>query len=259
MTVVNENEEDLLNNQRSQLDELKDQFLLNMSHELRTPLAVMGIGLELLKRQYEHLDQKKRADVLTMIEENYEVLVRLVDQVLHATTYTEKKGSAQCEVVHVRQIVHEVLESLDPRDIQAYTFSLSIPEQISVWADPQYLGQILHHLLDNIFKYVPKHTAISIETTQLTPSSPVCLRVQDAGPGIPPKELPLLFKKYVRLKRDLAGPTRGLGLGLYICKLLVDAMGGLIWVESSSRTGKGSCFCFTLPAFPPFHRSHDAD
>lgn len=73
--------------------------------------------------------------------------------------------------------------------------------------------------------------------------------MQDAGPGIPPEELPLLFEKLVRLKRDLAGPTRGTGLGLYICKHLVEAMGGRIWVESSGRMGEGSRFCVTLPPY----------
>ncbi len=78
----------------------------------------------------------------------------------------------------------------------------------------------------------------------------MCLSVQDAGPGIPPEELPLLFEKLVRLKRDLAGPTRGTGLGLYICKQLVEEMGGRIWVESSGRMGEGSRFCMTLLPFP---------
>lgn len=99
-------------------------------------------------------------------------------------------------------------------------------------------------------KYVPTQTVISIEATQPTPCSPVCLSVQDAGPGIPPEELPLLFEKFVRLKRDLGGLTRGTGLGLYICKCLVEAMEGHIWVESSGRSGEGSRFCITLPCFP---------
>ena len=71
----------------------------------------------------------------------------------------------------------------------------------------------------------------------------------DAGPGIPAEELPLPFEKFVRLKRDLAGSTRGAGLGLYICKQLIEAMGGRIWVESSGRLGEGSRFCLTLSPF----------
>jgi len=108
----------------------------------------------------------------------------------------------------------------------------------------------LRNLFSNIFKYVPPYTEVSIEASQSTPSSPVYLSVQDRGPGIPPEEIPLLFEKFVRLKRDLAGPTRGTGLGLYICKRLVEAMGGRIWVESSGRPGEGSRFCLTLPPFP---------
>lgn len=71
--------------------------------------------------------------------------------------------------------------------------------------------------------------------------------MQDAGPGITPAELPMLFGKFVRLRRDLSGTTRGSGLGLYISKQLVEAMNGRIWVESTGRAGEGSRFCFTLP------------
>jgi signal transduction histidine kinase len=110
---------------------------------------------------------------------------------------------------------------------------------------------VLRNLLANIFKYVPTQTEIRIEATQANPSSMVCLSVQDEGPGIPADELPLLFEKFVRLKRDLAGSMRGAGLGLYICKQLIEAMGGRIWVESSGREGMGSRFCLTLPPVPP--------
>jgi signal transduction histidine kinase len=78
-------------------------------------------------------------------------------------------------------------------------------------------------------------------------SSLVCICVKDTGPGIPAEEIPFLFEKFVRLKRDLSSPVRGTGLGLYISKELVEAMGGRIWVESSGIPGEGSRFCFTLP------------
>jgi signal transduction histidine kinase len=121
-----------------------------------------------------------------------------------------------------------------------------VDEQVLMWADPQYLYRVLQNLLSNIFKYVPVQTVITIEATQPTPSSLVYLCVQDEGPGIPPEELPRLFEKFVRLKRDLAGSRRGTGLGLYICKQLVEAMGGRIWVESSGLMGEGSRFCMSL-------------
>ncbi len=237
--------------QQRKISEMKDQFLLNVSHELRTPLTVLGGTLELLKEHHEHLEPKRRTEILTQALASQEVLVDLVNRVLDTTTVESEVPLAKPEAVCVHRVLQEVLSYLVPEDGTAYTVSLQVPEQIMVWADPHLLRQVLQNLLSNAFKYVPKQTEIQIEATQATPSSPVQLSVQDAGPGIPAEELPLLFEKFVRLKRDLAGTTRGTGLGLYICKRLVEAMEGRIWVESSGYAGEGSRFCLTLPPFLP--------
>lgn len=234
-----------------QLNELKEQFLLHVSHELRTPLTVLGGHLELLKVYFEQMDPLERKQLLTRTLASYEELVSLVNEVLDAVTVTEAVPSANCEEVAVYQIVQKVLDHLDPRNVQSYTIRLQVAEQLLVWADPRSLYHVIQNLLSNIFKYVPPQTIIGIEAAQSDSSSPVCLSVQDAGPGIPPDELPLLFEKFVRLKRDLGGPIRGTGLGLYICKQLVEAMGGRIWVESSGRMGEGSRFSMTLSPCPP--------
>jgi signal transduction histidine kinase len=239
--------------QQRQLNELKDQFLLNVSHELRTPLTMLGGSLELLDEHHERLDPMEWARVLKDARAGQEELVDLVSRVLDATTIISEIPSPQLEGVRIHQFVQEMLDALSP--LQAYTICLQIPEQIMVWADPQLLALVLRNLLTNILKYVPTQTEITISATQSTPSSLVCLAVQDAGPGIPPEELPLLFEKFVRLKRDLGGTTRGSGLGLYICKRLVGEMGGQIWVESSGCVGEGSRFCLTLPSYPPIAQS----
>jgi signal transduction histidine kinase len=72
--------------------------------------------------------------------------------------------------------------------------------------------------------------------------------VRDYGLGVPPRDAPKLFNRFVRLERDIGGPVRGTGLGLYLCRILVEAMGGRIWIESSGVPGEGSAFCFTLVA-----------
>ncbi|HVB23269.1 MAG TPA: HAMP domain-containing sensor histidine kinase [Ktedonobacteraceae bacterium] len=233
-----------------QLNELKDQFLLHVNHELRTPLTVLGSSLELFKKYFEQMDPLARSKLLTQALANYEELVSLVNGVLNSVTITGTFPPPHCESVPVFQVAQEVLAHLDPEDVRTYTIRLQVAEEILVWADPQSLYHVLQNLLSNIFKYVPTQTIISIEATQPTPLSPVCLSIQDAGPGIPPEELPLLFEKFVRLKRDVGGPTRGTGLGLSICKYLVEAMQGHIWVESSGRMGEGSRFCITLPPGP---------
>jgi signal transduction histidine kinase len=235
--------------QQRKFNELKDQILQHVSHELRTPLTVLGSFLELLEMHFEQLDQAERTQALTQALVSYKELVGLVNQEIDTITATGAFPIAHCERVSVLHMVQEVLTHLDPRDGEAYVIHLQIDTQTLIWADPHYLYRVLQNLLSNIFKYVPTQTTIHIEAVQPTPSSPVCLSVQDAGPGIPPEELPHLFEKLVRLKRDIGGPIRGTGLGLFICKHLVEAMGGHIWVESSGRTGEGSRFCITLPPF----------
>ena len=229
------------------LNELKDQFLLNVSHELRTPLTMLGVPLELLKIHYESLDSMERSLMLERALAGHEELVELVNRILDTTKVMSEIPQAKSEAVRVHQLVQEVLAALP--SIQAYVISLQVPEQLLVWADAQFLRQVLRNLLSNVCKYVPTQTEIVILATQSVPSSSVCLEIADAGPGIPSEELPLLFEKFVRLKRDLAGSTPGTGLGLYICKQLVEAMGGRIWAESPGHLGKGSRFCLTLPPF----------
>ena len=114
------------------------------------------------------------------------------------------------------------------------------------------------NLISNVLKYSPKHTTVVVSgqlydnaTVNGNSRPQVCVSVQDAGLGIPPSEIPVLFGKFVRLKRDLVGSVRGTGLGLYISKQLVEAMEGNIWVESSGIAGQGSRFSFTLPSATP--------
>jgi signal transduction histidine kinase len=236
--------------QQRKVNEMKDQFLLNVNHELRTPLAALGGFLELLDVYNEHLDAMQRTQMLKEAMRSHKELVDLIDRMLDTSNLVSDIPQAQSEAVCVRQLLQEVLSYLAPLGVAAYTIRLQVSEQVTVWADPQFLHQVLRNLLSNIFKYVPMQTEIRIEATQETPSSPICLIVQDAGPGIPAEEIPLIFERFVRLQRDVGGKRRGTGLGLYICRRLVEAMEGRIWVESSGRDGEGSRFCVTLPPIP---------
>jgi signal transduction histidine kinase len=234
--------------QQCKVNDIKDQFLLNVSHELRTPLTELGGFLEMLKEYFELLAPEERARLLAQALESHQDLVSLVNRVLESISVAEELPPPQCEAVSLHQLVQEVITHFDPRNVSSYTIHLQIPEQIMVWADPQYLRQVLRNLLSNIFKYVPAQTEIGIEAAQASSSSPVYITVRDMGPGIPPEEIALLFERFARLRRDLAGSTRGTGLGLYICKRLVEAMRGHIWVESTGCPGEGCRFYFTLPS-----------
>lgn len=240
--------------QQHYLNELKDQFLMNVNHELRTPLTAVYGYLELLQGFGGPLDAVTQATYLTRATHGCEELLHLVGNILDTVQGDSPGRAPHCEDLSVATVVRDALDLVDPQKRQAYSFALEIPETLTVKADQDYLHQILLNLLSNAFKYAPSQTRVVVCTMQsestiqeIAGSSRVCICVQDAGPGIPPEEIPLLFEKFVRLKRDLGGPVRGTGLGLYISKQLVEAMGGRIWVESSGKPGEGSRFCFTLP------------
>jgi PAS domain S-box-containing protein len=243
--------------QQHQLNQLKDQFIVNVNHELRTPLTEVYGYLELLTEYQEQLDFETQAQFLVRAKEGCQELILLINNVLDALAFTEKVQPPQCELIAVAPLVDDVLEHLDPHKQEADRLHLAIPEQVMVWANGQLLRQVLRNLLSNAFKYCPKPAAVIIHATQIDPgaqspgSAPqVCLCVQDAGPGIPPEELPLLFQKFVRLQRDLSGTVQGSGLGLYISRHFVEAMQGRLWAESTGIAGQGSRFYVTLPCHP---------
>ena len=239
--------------QQRRLNELKDQFVLNVSHELRTPLTQVYGYLELLGAFHDALTSEKRVEYIQQATQGCETLLLLINTILDAVGTGSLMTPRQAQELVIADLVHEVLEEFEQR--QEHPVHLEIAEGLVVQADRQSLCQVLRNLLSNAFKYAPPRTTVQVVATRCYPItqgpdgiSEACICVQDAGPGIPPEDIPLLFGKFVRLKRDLASSIRGTGLGLYISKQLVEAMGGSIWVESAGVAGQGSRFYFTLPA-----------
>ena len=241
--------------QQRHLNDLKDQFLLNVNHELRTPLTEINGYLNLLTDYREQIDAETQIAFLNHAVHGCEELLHLVNNVLEAIRGDVHEKAALLESLSVERVVQEVLDLFEPQKRQQYSLKLDFPDHLVVKADRQYLRRVLLNLLSNAFKYSPPQTQITISAQRMdaaqaemgeVPKIRIC--VQDAGHGIPPSEIPVLFGKFVRLKRDLVGNVRGTGLGLYISKQLVEAMSGSIWVESTGIPGRGSCFYFTLPA-----------
>jgi PAS domain S-box-containing protein len=244
--------------QFKELEQSKDEFILHVSHELRTPLTALAGFLELLNEYSTQLNEQTKAVFLSRSLENCQELICLVNAVLDVLQIKHDVQPAQPKELALACLVREVIEQLDPRTVQEYALQVNIPEQLTVWADEQYLRQVLRNLLSNACKYAPEQTSIVVNAVyderleRENPAIPqIRISIQDAGPGIPPAEQALLFERFARLKRDIASKVRGTGLGLYICKQLVEKMGGHIWVESSGQAGEGSRFCFTLPLSPP--------
>ncbi len=236
--------------QEQHLNELKDQFLLNINHELRTPLTSLQGYLQLLEEHQKELGVSNQSPFLAHALQSSEELVHIVNTLLDALQYSDAVIQPQYEDLSVASIVQSAANLFEPQHWQSHHLDLLIPEPLTVRADHQFFRQILGNLLSNACKYSPPQTTVTVGAQQETDASrqeSVRIWVQDAGPGIAPNEIPLLFGKFVRLKRDQAGTVPGAGLGLYICKQLVEAMGGRIWAESAGVVGEGSRFYFTLP------------
>ena len=244
--------------QQQQLNRAKDQFILNVNHELRTPLTAISGFIELLLEYNERLDFQARTKFLKQAMDSCDDLQMLIGNVLDTLQIDSEKEHPSPQAFSVLQAIREVLEYTDPRWLRSHCVHLDISEELVIVANEQYFRQVLRNLLSNAFKYTPADTDVLVSAgpcdNAAQPSDSglqVCIKVKDAGPGIPPDELSSLFNQFVRLKRDISGQVRGSGLGLFISKQMVEAMGGRIWAESAGIAGQGSCFCFTLAAHVP--------
>jgi signal transduction histidine kinase len=235
------------------LNALKDQFLANVSHELRTPLTEVRGYIELLQDHHEELDDALQKDFLYKALHGCDELQSLMSDILDAVRISNDVHPPHFEEVLLANLVRETLARTSAWIQEQRPLHLDIPPALTVWADRQQLRQVLRNLLSNAYKYSPPWTPITVRASTSKAggeaggnSSYVHVSVQDSGAGIKPAEISRLFQKFARLERDVAGPTRGTGLGLYISKQLVEGMGGSIWVESAGTPGQGCCFCFTV-------------
>jgi signal transduction histidine kinase len=243
--------------QQQELLQQKDLFLKHVHHELRSPLTVIYGSLQILTNNQDSAQQDFspfQKMCLQQAMEGCEDLMHLVSQVLEAITTCRPLPVPVPQAMSLVTIVEDLFEHGDPRIAYQCQLELDSSAQVMVLVDQLFLKQILWNIFLNICIYCAPQTVIHLSAVPAGDRSVVaedvqwwCIRVRDSGPGIPPEEIGNLFSPFVRLQRDLGMSTPGMGLGLYISKQLVEAMGGQIWVESSGRQGEGSCFCFTLP------------
>jgi signal transduction histidine kinase len=232
--------------QQRQLNAVKDELIGHMGHELRTPLTEVSGYLDLLDAQEGMLDAPLRAIFVQKAQHGCAELIQMVDTILEAAQTGAGVAPPSCEVVSLPRVVQEELDNLEQRTRLEHRIQRCLDGEVLAWANAQSVHQVVRNLLSNALKYSPARTTITVSAS--ADEEGVHLLVRDEGPGIPPAEMPLLFGKFVRLSRDTSGAIRGTGLGLYISKQLVEAMGGKIWAESSGVAGEGSCFRVYLPS-----------
>jgi signal transduction histidine kinase len=225
-----------------ELDRLKDEFIAITSHELRTPLAsVYGAAVTLRSRE---LAEDQRESLLGVIYRESGRLARLVDQVLWASKLERTHGAPENASFDPIELVDDVVAAehahLPPTVSLTVAMDKAAPR---VAADGEKVKQVLVNLIDNAVKYSTDKGAV--EVSLRTVDDCVRFSVRDDGLGIPLVEQQRIFDKFHRLDPDMTRGVGGTGLGLYICKQLVDQMNGRIWV--ASQEGEGSTFAFELP------------
>ena len=221
---------------------LKDQFITNIHHELRSPLTGVLGSLELLRESDTILNEEERTFFLHQAIYGCCELQRITDNILDAMQADSDVSSPWVRTFSLESVVCDIVRSFDMWD---HSLFLDIFDEVEVLGDSQQVGQVMRNLLSNSLKYSPRNSSITVRVWKDDTYGYTCIK--DTGPGIKADEIPFLFQKFSRLERDIAGPVRGIGLGLYICKKFIENMGGRIWVESTGIPGEGSSFCFCLP------------
>ena len=221
---------------------------------MRTPLASITGAVSSLLENEETLDRSDRHDLAQLAYEEARRLNRQISNLLDMT----RLESGAVKVVKEWQSLEEVIGSalnLLTDHLADHSVRVSLPDDMPlVPFDSLLIGQVFANLLENAAKYTPPGTVIEI--TARVDGNGAAVEVADRGPGLPPGEEQHVFDKFYRASPQTA---RGIGLGLTICRGIIEAHGGRIWAEN--RVGGGAIFRFTLPfdGRPPEVKAEDGD
>lgn len=223
-------------------EQLKDDFLSLISHEIRTPLTAIHGGAHMLANQGHVLDEQTRQDLLEDIVVESGRLERMLTNLLSLTAIMAGRFVANTEPVLVGPLARQVAREVAERSPE-HRFVVDIPSDLPpAEGDPALLSQVLRNLYENGVKYAPGGG--EIRTTAAADADSVAVRVTDQGIGIAPDQVGRIFERFHRAATD--SKVRGMGLGLYISRNLVEAMGGRI-EAASAGVGQGSTFSVTMP------------
>jgi PAS domain S-box-containing protein len=227
------------------LDELKAEFITTASHELRTPLAAVYGAAQTLRRHDFALDVAGRDRFISLIVDESERLAAIVNQILLANQVEVGRVDLVTEPFDAAELLERVVEGARTYAPANIDFDVQATDGLpQVAADKDRARQILVNLVENAIKYSPDGGRVVLGVEPVDDA--VRFRVFDEGLGIPADEHDRVFEKFYRLDPDMIQGIGGTGLGLYICRELVERMGGSIWLESEE--GKGSTFFFDLPS-----------
>jgi len=221
--------------------QLQEDFVSTISHELRTPLGfIKGYSTSLL-RQDTSWDKETQQEFLTIIDEEADRLSLLIENVLESARLQSKTLPPRFQPLRLDAVLRDVVTRLRARykDLNVNMDLLAAPP---IQGDGVRVAQVFDNLFTNAIKYAPG-SPITVVLRKVDDA--LVVELSDQGPGIPKESLPLIFERFYRARSEKA---TGTGLGLFICKQIIDAHRGKIWAEST--LGQGTTFFIELPINP---------
>jgi signal transduction histidine kinase len=223
---------------------MKSDFVATVSHELRTPLTSIYGFAETLLRGDVDFSEAERGTFLSYIASESERLIRIADDLLNVARLETGMLGLNVTSTDVGDVIEDVVTRLREQVDGRHTFAVDVHRgDLAVRADPDKLRQVLANLVDNAVKFSPAGGQITVSARRRTDTAEV--RVIDEGVGIARADQQRIFTKFYRAGAAADAGVQGAGLGLFLVRGLLAAMGGRIWVES--KEGEGSSFVFELP------------
>lgn len=219
------------------MDRMKDEFLSNLSHELKTPLISIKGYSELLDEEVLGSLNDKQKKAMDAIVRNSARLKRLIDSLLFLNIVNAGKAKYKFDPVSLKELVDQALYSLDAQIKQSrikVDCNVSSCEPM-IRADQDYMPQVLLHIIENSIKFTAAGGSLSIDVKR--EADHLHMQVKDTGIGISQAQLGEIFKKFYQIDGSITRRYGGTGLGLYICKTIIDAHSGQIWIESEEHIG----------------------
>ncbi|TVQ44938.1 MAG: histidine kinase [Gloeocapsa sp. DLM2.Bin57] len=228
----------------------KDQILAMLAHDLRSPLTAASIAIETLELVQNYSENERnqalKDNLNKQIKQQFQIMNRMITDLLQASKNMSSRLRVKPDELYLNPLCEEILEQFIPHfQDKSLHLTEDIPQDLpSVYGDKELIRQVIVNLLDNAVKYTPENGMISIFILHRT-TQKVQISIADTGPGIPEEKREHIFEGHFRLQRD--EEKEGYGLGLYLCRKIVRAHYGNIWVDSIPN--QGSCFHFTLPVY----------
>ena len=226
-----------------QLENLRETFLAMLGHELQTPVSIIKGYTSTLARNDGRWDRETLQNGLQIIEEESDRLGRVMNKLLMASRISTGTSVLKKEPIQLSVLANKIMRRLQ-KMTSVHNFEISFDSAFPpVSADPELIEEVMVNLVENAVKYSPGGGKITISGSYDGKQAKVT--VTDEGIGIPTEELKHIFERFHRVDEGPARAVKGLGLGLYLCKMIIEAHNGTI--EVSSQLEKGSQFTFSLP------------